>query len=139
MDKAPKDIMDRMMVYRNLLAAEDHLRELLNAADDYETTSYVHDTLHSIQNIRSNINFPEVNTKYHCLNKHLAAAAEAAAEVAKFTNDAWDNEVARLLAAHSRKVLEKLIDKEIETCGRCKTDTEAETGTATSDVVIGTD
>lgn len=119
MVEAPKEIMDRFLCYRNLLAAEDHLRELRLTATTSDKQNEADNYLVAIQGIRDNIGFVEVNPHYHCLFKHLAAAYEAACEVVKVTHDKDDAERASLLEAYCRWALEQLTGTDIVICGRC--------------------
>lgn len=121
MDKiAPSETMDRLLVYRNLLCAEDHIDEILDSARSSDELQDLKNYKLAIEGVRSTLGFVEVDSRYHCLTKHLAVAYEAAREVAKATHSESDRETANLLRSYSRWSLEKLIGAPIENCGRCK-------------------
>ena len=129
MDKiAPKETMDRLLAYRNLLCAEDHLDEIIDSAHTSGEADSLKNLRIAIEGIRSNLGFIEVDPRYHCLTKHLATAYEAAREVAKATHSESDRATADLLRTYLRVSLEKLIGAPIENCGRCKTEEQNESG-----------
>lgn len=121
MDKiAPNETMDRLLMYRNLLCAEDHIDEIMDSATSSDELKLLKNWKVALEGIRSNIGFIEEEPRYHCLTKHLAVAYEAAREVAKATHSESDFERANLLRSYLRWSLEKLIGAPIENCGRCK-------------------
>lgn len=120
MVNAPKETMDRMLAYRNILCAEDHLDELILAATNLKELEELSNYKVALEGVRSKIGFAEEDERFHCLNKHLAVAYEAAREVAKETRSSEDKELASLLGSYSKWALEKLIGSHIEFCGRCK-------------------
>lgn len=70
---APKETMDRLLVYRNLLAAEDHLEEMLGTATTRDELDWMENLLKAIQGFRSAyVQSYEKDERYHCLLKHLA-------------------------------------------------------------------
>lgn len=121
MDKiAPDETMDRLLVYRNLLCAEDHIDEIMDSATSSAELQELKNWKTAIEGIRSSLGFIEEEPRYHCLTKHLAVAYEAAREVAKATHSESDFERATLLRSYLKWSLEKLIGAPIENCGRCK-------------------
>lgn len=121
MDKvAPNETMDRLLIYRNLLCAEDHIDEITDSATSSTELLELKNRKVALENIRSNLGFVEEEPRYHCLTKHLAVAYEAAREVAKATKSESDLETANLLRSFLKWSLEKLIGAPIENCGRCK-------------------
>lgn len=118
------EVMDRLLEYRNLLCAEDHLFELLNAAKSKEELAELRDKLVSVMNVRKEIGFIESDPNFHCVNKHLAVASEAAREVWTATRSEEDLEFALVLASLSKWSLERLIGREIKVCGRCHSEEE---------------
>lgn len=121
MDKiAPNETMDRLLVYRNLLCAEDHIDEIMDSATSQAELQDLKNYKLAIEGVRSSLGFVEEEPRYHCLTKHLAVAYEAAREVAKATHSESDLETANLLRSYLRWSLEKLIGAPIENCGRCK-------------------
>lgn len=117
---APNETMDRLLIYRNLLCAEDHIDEIMDSATSSDEFQLLKNWKVALEGIRSDVGFIEVEPRYHCLTKHLAVAYEAAREVAKATHSESDFERANLLRSYLRWSLEKLIDARIENCGRCK-------------------
>jgi hypothetical protein len=121
---APKETMDRMLVYRNLLCAEDHLDEIFDAARSSDELEMLKNWKIAIEGVRSSLGFKEVDHRYHCLTKHLALAYEAAREVAKATHSESDFETASLLRSYLTMSLERLLCAKIENCARCKEEHE---------------
>lgn len=121
---APKETMDRMLVYRNLLCAEDHLDEIFDAARSSDELEMLKNWKIAIEGVRSSLGFKEVDHRYHCLTKHLALAYEAAREVAKATHSESDFETANLLRSYLTMSLERLLCAKIENCARCKEEHE---------------
>lgn len=117
---APSETMDRMLVYRNLLCAEDHIDEIFDAARSSDEVEMLRNWKTAIEGVRSSLGFKEVDHRYHCLTKHLALAYEAAREVAKATHSESDFETARLLRSYLVMSLERLLGAKIENCARCK-------------------
>lgn len=117
---APVETMDRLLIYRNLLCAEDHIDEITDSATTSDELKSLKDYKLAIEGVRSTLGFVEVDSRYHCLTKHLAVAYEAAREVAKTTHSERDYEIASLLRSYLKWSLEHLIGAEIENCGRCK-------------------
>lgn len=125
MDKiAPPETMDRLLAYRNLLCAEDHLDEIMDSATSSDELQDLKNLKIAIEGVRSTVGFKEVEPRYHCLTKHLAVAYEAAREVAKASHSESDFETAGLLRSYLKWSLEHLIGAKIENCGRCKEEHE---------------
>lgn len=119
-ETAPAETMDRVLIYRNLLCAEDHIDEVSDSVTSMQELEYLKDMKLAIESVRSTLGFDEVDRRYHCLTKHLAVAYEAAREVAKVTHNESDFERAALLRNYLRISLEHLLMKKIVNCGRCK-------------------
>jgi hypothetical protein len=119
-ETAPAETMDRVLIYRNLLCAEDHIDEVSDSVASMQELEYLKDMKRAIESIRSTLGFDEVDSRYHCLTKHLAVAYEAAREVAKVTHNESDFERAALLRNYLKISLEHLLMKKIVNCGRCK-------------------
>lgn len=117
---APNETMDRLLVYRNLLCAEDHIDEIMDSATSSTELQDLKNYKLAIEGVRSSLGFIEEEPRYHCLTKHLAVAYEAAREVAKATHSESDRETANLLRSYLKWSLEHLIGAPIENCGRCK-------------------
>lgn len=122
MTKAPKESMDRVLVYRNLLAAEDHLDEVKDKLTTKDKLDWVKQEKSAIETIRDQVMPEEADSDFHCYVKHLAIAYEGQREVAKATQSESDIELADMLRTFLRRGLSMLWDAEIEICGRCKTD-----------------
>lgn len=117
---APNETMDRLLVYRNLLCAEDHIDEIMDSVTSSNELQELKNYKTAIEGVRSNLGFIEEDSRYHCLTKHLAIAYEAAREVAKATHSESDLETATVLRSYLKWSLEKLIGAPIKNCGRCK-------------------
>lgn len=113
------ETMDRYYGYRNLLAAEEHISELLMGPESSEEASFLRGTLNEIRYLRDDFVPEEKNKRYHCLVKHLSAAYEAALEVSKATQEELDDIRAKALRSLLYSVLEKCLDRKIIICERC--------------------
>lgn len=111
--------MDRVLIYKNLLAAEDHLKELIDGAEGYEEKILLEGDLDSTIWLRDRVMPKEVNPKHHCLVKHYAAAYEAACEVWKVTKSDSDYSNMMLLRALLNAHLEQLWGRKLINCKRC--------------------
>lgn len=116
---APEETVDRLLMYRNLLCAEDHLDEMIVTATTADESSRLKDIKSAIENIRSDVGFVEYDKRYHCLTKHLSVAYEAAREVAKATHSESDFARAEVLRFYMLFALEKLLGAKIHNCSRC--------------------
>ena len=121
---APSETMDRLLVYRNLLCAEDHLDEIRDSAVSSDEVAEIDNIKFATEDLRSDTGFIEANSRYHCLVKHYSAAYEGAREVAKATHSESDREKARLTRSLLLWALEKLIGAKVKNCGRCEEDNE---------------
>lgn len=112
--------LDRLLAYRNFLAAEDHLDELIGGAHTSEEETFLTGVKNEIEYLRDDIMPREVNKDFHCVVKHVATAYEACREVAKATHEELD--IARAKAVRSLLItlLEKLWGRKVITCERCK-------------------
>lgn len=118
--------LDRLLAYRNFLAAEDHLDELLYSPSTSEEKAFLQGIKNEIVYMRDDVMPAEVNKEYHCLVKHLATAYEACREVAKATQS--DLDVYRAEGAQKilLRCLERLWGRKVITCERCgKEDSES--------------
>lgn len=115
---------DRLLAYRNLLCAEDHLHELISDAEDSESVFALKGMLAQIENIRDEVMPTEADSRYHCLAKHLSLAYEAMREVVKTASrddsmkphDIYNRNMLGLLL---HECLEKLWGRKIIKCERC--------------------
>lgn len=111
--------MDAVMAYQNLLAAENHLDELIFRASDSEERFTLRAMLAETINLRDEIMPAEQDPTKHCLVKHYAAAYEGLRERWKDlrTDEAYlDKQHAYDLLVSS---LEMLWGRSIITCERC--------------------
>ena len=115
-----KEDLDRLLAYRNFLAAEDHLDELLYSPASSEEQSFLTGLKNEIEYLRDDVMPKEVNKDFHCVVKHLSTAYEACREVAKATHDELDINRANACRGLLNTVLEKLWGRKITTCERCK-------------------
>ena len=111
--------LDRLLAYRNFLAAEDHLDELLGGVHSTEEESFLTGIKNEVEYLRDDIMPKEVNKDFHCVVKHIATAYEACREVAKATHEDLDIERAKAVRSLLVTLLEKLWDRKIVTCERC--------------------
>lgn len=111
--------LDRLLAYRNFLAAEDHLDELLGGVHSIEEESFLTGIKNEVEYLRDDIMPKEVNKDFHCVVKHIATAYEACREVAKATHEDLDIERAKAVRSLLVTLLEKLWDRKIVTCERC--------------------
>lgn len=112
--------LDRLLAYRNFLAAEDHLDELLYSPVTSEEQNFLTGLKNEIEYLRDDVMPKETNKDYHCVVKHLSVAYEACREVAKATHDELDINRANACRGLLNTVLEKLWGREITKCERCK-------------------
>lgn len=112
--------LDRLLAYRNFLAAEDHLDELLGGASSLEEERFLEGIKNEIEYLRDDVMPKEVNKDFHCVVKHIATAYEACREVAKATHEELDINRARATRDLLITLLEKLWDRKVITCERCK-------------------
>lgn len=115
-----KEDLDRLLAYRNFLAAEDHLDELLYSPATSEEQAFLTGLKNEIEYMRDDVMPREVNKDFHCIVKHLSIAYEACREVAKATHDELDINRANACRGLLNTVLEKLWGRKIITCERCK-------------------
>ena len=113
------ETMDRYLAYRNLLACEDHLQELLMGPESSDEGKFLRGTLYEVRYLRDDVIPKEKNKRYHCLVKHLSAAYEAAQEVAKATQEDLDEARAKALRSLLYSVIEKCLDRKVVICERC--------------------
>lgn len=111
--------MDRVLAYRNFLAAEDHLDEIISQATSSDERAELLGIKWNIIYLRDDVMPKEVDKRFHCLAKHLATAYEACREVAKATNDELDVRRAETCQLLLTQTLEKLWGRKITTCERC--------------------
>ena len=114
------DSLDRLMVYRNFLAAEDHLDELISGPKSPEELRFLMGIKEHIELLRDGVMPAEVNKEYHCLVKHISMAYEGCRELAKSTHSSSDRERAIEVRNILIELLEKLWGRKIITCERCK-------------------
>lgn len=114
--------MDRLLAYRNYLAAEDHLDELINKAESSDEKIALRILKAEVIICRDRIMPEEKDSRYHCLVKHLATAYEACREVCKAENTADNNAVMSLTYEALIDALQRLWGRDIEICERCKKD-----------------
>ena len=112
--------LDRLLAYRNFLAAEDHLDELLCSPASMEDKNFLTGIKNEVEYLRDDVMPKETNKDYHCVVKHLSAAYEACREVAKATHDELDINRANACRGLLTTVLERLWGRKIITCERCK-------------------
>lgn len=112
--------LDRLLAYRNYLAAEDHLDELLGGVHTLEEERFLEGVKNEIEYLRDDVMPKEANKDFHCVVKHIATAYEACREVAKATHDELDINRARATRDLLITLLEKLWDRKVITCERCK-------------------
>lgn len=111
--------MDRVLAYRNFLAAEDHLDELISKAVSSDERAELLGIKWNIVYLRDDVMPKEIDKRFHCLVKHLATAYEACREVAKVTNSELDVQRAETCQLLLVQALEKLWGRKITTCERC--------------------
>ena len=119
--------LDRLMVYRNLLAAEDHLDELYGNADAKQT-EFLDGIKEETELARDMIMPEEADKHFHCLVKHYAAAYEGAREVYKVTKSDSDKIVLNMTHDLLDACLEKLWGHKLINCERCGVKEEDATG-----------
>ena len=112
--------LDRLLAYRNFLAAEDHLDELIGGSHSQEEGNFLMGIKNEIEFLRDDVMPKEVDKDYHCVVKHVATAYEACREVAKATHDELDINRARATRDLLIGLLEKLWGRRIIACERCK-------------------
>ena len=112
--------LDRLLAYRNFLAAEDHLDELIGGIHSQEEGNFLMGIKNEIEFLRDDVMPKEVNKDYHCVVKHVATAYEACREVAKATHNELDINRARATRDLLIGLLERLWGRRIITCERCK-------------------
>lgn len=110
--------LDRLLAYRNFLAAEDHLDELIGGIHSQEEGNFLMGIKNEIEFLRDDVMPKEVDKDYHCVVKHVATAYEACREVAKATHDELDINRARATRDLLIGLLEKLWGRRIITCER---------------------
>lgn len=130
----PSD-MDAVMAYRNYLAAEDHLDELIHRATSSEEKRKLEAMLDETIHIRDNIMPKEHDPTRHCIVKHFSAGYEGVRE-------RWKDKRTEELYYLKRQAYDLLIDalemvwgRKIITCERCDYErtSSRDTGDATSD------
>lgn len=114
-----KEEMDRLLVYRNLLAAEDHCDEIIYGDKDMDTKYFVEGIKSETEVARDMIMPKEENKDFHCLVKHYAAAYEAAREVFKISKKDEDRIVMMMCHDILSACLERLWGHKLVTCDRC--------------------
>lgn len=114
-----KEDLDRLLAYRNFLAAEDHLDELLYSPESSEEQSFLTGIKNEIEFLRDDVMPKEINRDFHCVVKHLSTAYEACREVAKATHEDLDINRANACRGILISVLERLWGRKIITCERC--------------------
>lgn len=112
--------LDRLLAYRNFLAAEDHIDELLYSPSSSEEQALLTGLKNEIEYLRDGVMPKETDKNYHCVVKHLSTAYEACREVAKATHNELDINRANACRGLLNAVLEKLWGREITKCERCK-------------------
>lgn len=120
--------LDRLLAYRNFLAAEDHLDELLYGPKTIEEEAFLTGLKNEIEYLRDDVMPKEVDKNFHCVVKHLSLAYEACREVAKATHEDLDINRANACREILITVLEKLWGRKIVTCERCGVKEENGTG-----------
>lgn len=113
------ETMDRYLCYRNLLALEDHILELLMSPEDSEERELLLGFLNEVRYNRDDVLPDEKNKKYHCVVKHLSTAYEAALEVAKATQEDIDFCRAEVLRSMLYDAISKCLDRKVIVCERC--------------------
>lgn len=111
--------MDRVFVYKHLLATEDHIEENLEAPMSIDEENFLEGLLAYVRYLRDEIMPEEVNPRYHCIAKHLSAVAMGLSEIAKATEDNLDMAHSETARSTLVEVLEKLWGRKIYTCERC--------------------
>lgn len=127
MNKEHQSDMDALLMYRNLLAAEDHLEELDFRAEDSASQATAKGIMYDTITLRDRVMPPEVNPEYHCVVKHLAAAYEASREIWKAKKDLhswWNKKYAYDLLCDA---LSELWGRRIMKCERCTNGDERNT------------
>lgn len=110
---------DAVLAYRNFLAAEDHLDELIYHATSREEELRLKQMEHDTIFLRDSIMPPEVDSTKHCLVKHYATAYEAVRERWKALQTEelyWHKRLAYELLTDA---LEMLWGRKINICERC--------------------
>lgn len=135
----PSD-MDAVMAYRNYLAAEDHLDELIHRATTSEEKRDLEAMLDETIYIRDNIMPAESDATKHCLVKHYAAGYEGVRERWKDKR----TEELYYLKKHAYDLLinalEMVWGRKIITCERCDYDrnrTEIQTPSGSGSDTVG--
>lgn len=113
-----KAAMDRLLAYRNLLCAEDHIDEIRSSADSEELRK-LEIFKRIIEHTRSALMPPEADKRYHCVVKHLATAYEAMREVYKVSDNELDDAHAIIIRDIMLECLERLWGYKPITCERC--------------------
>lgn len=121
-DKGHPSDMDAVLAYRNYLAAEDHLDELIVRATTSQERIALEAMLDLTIELRDEIMPAEADPTKHCLVKHYAAGYEAVRERWKALRTEelyWAKKHAYDLLIDA---LEMLWDRTIITCERCNYD-----------------
>lgn len=124
--------MDAVLAYRNYLAAEDHLDELLHRASTLDEKLALEGLMEDTIALRENIMPAEADATRHCLVKHYAAGYEAVRERWKDTRteqDWWNKKYAYDLLITA---LEMLWGRKIILCERCDYERDNADGGASS-------
>ena len=114
-----KEEMDRLMVYRNLLAAEDHCDEILFGDKNLDTKVFVEGIKNETEIVRDMVMPQEADKDFHCLVKHYSAAYEGAREIFKVTKSDDDRTLMMMTRDLLVNCLEKLWGHKLITCERC--------------------
>lgn len=118
--------MDRVLAYRNYLAALDHLDELLYSPETKEKEDFLQGIKNEVTYLCDDVMPSEKDKDYHCLVKHLATAYEACREIAKATQSDLDRYRAESTQRLLYQCLEKLWGCKLINCARCgKKDNES--------------
>ena len=115
-----KTDLDRLLAYRNLLAAEDHCDELYYSPFGIQEALYLDGIKDDLVDLRDRVMPAEAEPRYHCLVKHVATAYEALREVYKATGDEADRNNMNRAQSLLYSLLKKLWGHEVGLCERCK-------------------
>lgn len=111
--------MDKLLAYRNFLAAEDHLDELINKAENSDEKFKFEMLQVTVEALRSHVMPPEVDPRLHCVVKHLSVAYEACREINKAERTEQHGNLQSICYEALTDALELLWGRKINVCERC--------------------
>lgn len=130
--------MDAVMAYRNYLAAEDHLEELIRHASTSEEKAKLEQMEADTIYLRDHVMPPEADSFKHCLVKHYSAAYEGMREKWKANRTEELREQKQIAYDLLIDALEMLWGRKINVCERCTHGDERNSASSGTDTEGGT-